>query len=99
MQKSSSSALQKSTRKGVMLLTKLILAVLSDKSSSSFLESLKKVGAPASCSCKATRTGITLLQRKCNSRLLILLQSCPLIKGMRTVGFSLHYVVRLQVQD
>ena len=59
MQKSSSSALQKSTRKGVMLLTKLILAVLSDKSSSSFLESLKKVGAPASCSCKATRTGIT----------------------------------------
>ena len=43
-----------------MLLTKLILAVLSDKSSSSFLESLKKVGAQAaSCSCKATRTGIT----------------------------------------
>ena len=77
MQKSSSEALQKSTRKGVMLLTKLILVVLSDKSSynSSFSRIIKKVGAPASSSCKATRTA--LLQRKCNSRLLMLLQSCP----------------------
>ena len=107
MQKSSSEALQKSTRKGVMLLTKLILVVLSDKSSyySSFSRIIKKVGAPASCrsSCKATRTTVEtgITTKKMQFKAFNAPAVMSLIKGMRTVGcFSLHYVVRLlQVQD
>ena len=106
MQKSSSEALQKSTRKGVMLLTKLILVVLSDKSSyySSFSRIIKKVGAPASCSsCKATRTTVEtgITTKKMQFKAFNAPAVMSLIKGMRRVGcFSLHYVVRLlQVQD
>ena len=104
MQKSSSEALQKSTRKGVMLLTKLILVVLSDKSSynSSFSRIIKKVGAPASSSCKATRTTVEtgITTKKMQFKAFNAPAVMSLIKGMRTVGyFSLHYVVRLQVQD
>ena len=104
MQKSISEALQKSTRKGVMLLTKLILVVLSDKSSySSFSRIIKKVGAPASCSsCKATRTTVEtgITTKKMQFKAFNAPAVMSLIKGMRTVGcFSLHYVVRLQVQD
>ena len=102
MQKSSSEALQKSTRKGVMLLTKLILVVLSDKSSS-FSRIIKKVGAPASCSsCKATRTTVEtgITTKKMQFKAFNAPAVMSLIKGMRRVGcFSLHYVVRLQVQD
>ena len=100
MQKSSSEALQKSTRKGVMLLTKLILVVLSDKSS---YRIIKKVGAPASCSsCKATRTTVEtgITTKKMQFKAFNAPAVMSLIKGMRRVGcFSLHYVVRLQVQD